>query len=159
LYEISLYGALGLWKSTDGGVSWNNVWNGNVFLPDGTEISADVGGDVGNVEAVGPDHLVLVMHGDPHTPTNAGIFESTDGGGRWILHRTTQFMLGGHADIFRAWDERTWTVTAGILSGGVHMYRTTDAGETWNPVQGDMGRSTGHQVSVVDAMFYSATDG
>jgi hypothetical protein len=36
LYVNQGYGANGLWKSTDGGVNWNDVWVNNVYAEDGT---------------------------------------------------------------------------------------------------------------------------
>src|SRR5262249_36968197 len=60
-------GPLGLWKSLDGGVHWNNVFTNNVFLEDGvTNISSDVGGDIAQVHVVDdldPNHVIVCLHG------------------------------------------------------------------------------------------------
>jgi hypothetical protein len=129
------YGAGCVWKSTDGGINWTNIWDNNIFAPDGiTNISGDVGGDVGGfqiTDTTGANHLITFMHSYWGTGGNNGLFETTDGGGKWIVHRAQTFNFQPHADGAFPLDGKTWFVTHGTTYPNNEVYRTTDGGESW----------------------------
>jgi hypothetical protein len=145
LYINAGFGADGLWKSTDGGVSFTNVFADNIYATDGTtNISSHVGGDVANAFLIDPtttDHLVLFMHGEPDTsPDYKGLFETTDGGKKWILHKSDLFVFAPHSDGFAPIDPKTWIVGAGTLSPSTYLFRSTDAGMSWSKVDGPVAK-------------------
>jgi len=146
-------------------VSWTDVWTHNVFGPDGvTNISSDVGNDIHSVQIVdstGGDHLVATLHGFPMGKTgngNTGIFESTDGGRKWILHKSSLFTFSPHTDILYALDAKTWFVCAGTVSPGYYMFRTTDGGASWKACSGDIQKNIGRSIVRTPNAIYSGTD-
>jgi photosystem II stability/assembly factor-like uncharacterized protein len=162
LYVTQGYGALGLWRSDDGGVNWTNIFSNNAFLPDGTNIAADVGGDVHSVhipDPAQPNHLFVTLHGYSGTSGNIGVMESVDCGGRWTLRKTTNFRFETHNQIILPFDTKIWTVVAGTLSPTVYMWRTTDGGATWNEVVGgELGRNIGRSFAWAGSTVYAGTD-
>lgn len=162
MYVIAGYGALGIWKSTNGGVDWTSVWNDNVFAPDGvTNISKDVGSDLTGVmlvDASGPNHLIAFLHGYFGTSDNNGVFESTDGGAKWMVHKSSLFAFQPHADVLFAVDTSTWIVSHGTVYPNTVAYRTTDSGGTWNLATGSTGSSMGRSHFVTGSTIYAGTD-
>jgi hypothetical protein len=157
------FGASGLWKSTDGAVSFTNIYSNNTYSPDGlTNISAHVGSDLATaflLETTNVDHLVLYMHTPPDNPAFSGIFETRDGGGKWILRQSSLFTFAPHADIFAPIDANIWIVDSGTLSNGQFMYRTIDGGASWTSVAGQLPRGIGgFQFARVGSNLYSSTE-
>jgi hypothetical protein len=162
MYVTSGYGAGGIWKSTNGGVEWTSVWHDNVFGPDGvTNISKDVGGDLTGVMLVddtGPNHLLAFLHGYFGTGNNDGVFESTDGGSKWIVHQSNLFAFQPHADVLFAVDAKTWIVSHNTTYPNTVAYRTTDSGSTWNTATGNTGMSMGRSHFMTGSTIYAGTD-
>jgi hypothetical protein len=135
LYVTLGYGKGGIWKSTNGGVDWANVWNNNVYKEDGvTNIFSDVGSDINGLyisDATNPNHLICYLHGYFGKGGNSGVFESTDGGGKWIVHGTGQFNFQAHSDVAFPINSSTWEVSHGTTYPNSELWRTTDAGKTW----------------------------
>ncbi len=160
LYVVQGYGAGGVWKSVDGGVNWTNVWDNNIYAPDGvTNIFSDVGSDIHVVQIVDPydkNHLIATLHSYWGTGNNNGVFETTDGGGKWIVHKSQTFNFQPHSDIIFAVDAKTWVVTPGDITQP--MQRTTDGGATWNPIGLPPERSIGRNFVFVGSTIYSGTD-
>jgi hypothetical protein len=161
VYVGGLFGG-GLWKSVDGGVDWTSVWDKNIYAEDGvTNISSDVGNDVGNVVVVDPagrDHLIVVMHSYFGTLGNVGFYETTDGGGKWILHKSSQFSFQPHNDLFCAIDEKIWLVTPGTISSRLNYYRTTNGGLTWTDLGNAPVRSLCYAPVFAGNAIYTGTD-
>lgn len=133
IYVNQGYGANGLWKSTNGGVDWEDVWTNNVFKADGvTNISSDVGNDMAAPFTLGGDvnHVIIFLHSYWGTGGNNGIFETTDGGKSWRLHPTT-FNFQPHADLLFPIDATAWGVGHGTTYPNTEVWRTIDAGQTW----------------------------
>jgi hypothetical protein len=160
------YGSGHIWKSTDGGVSWSDVWDGNVYAADGsTNISSDVGADLFDVELVEPagaEHLIASLHSYWGTGNNNGVFESTDGGGRWMVHASRTFDFRPHADMLLGVNGKTWTVSHGTTWPHSELWRTSDGGGTWNIVAHDvfLAWTGGPQSLRLGAILYATgTDG
>jgi hypothetical protein len=132
LYFTQGYGFTCLWKCTDGGTNWTNVWKNNVFDSDGvTNITSDVGNDLCWVimpDTLDPNFIITCLHGYWGTGNHNGLFITHDGGGKWQFMRVP-FAFSGHGDIFQAISRNVWLVSDGYPS---KLMRTTDAGVTWN---------------------------
>jgi hypothetical protein len=162
MYFIQLFGSGGILKSVDGGVSWTNIWNNNLFAPDGvTNISSDVGGDVHSIHVVDPresNHLIATLHGYFGTGGNNGVFESTDGGAKWIVRKTQLFTFQPHNNIIFPLDSKTWLVTPGTISDNMHAYRTTDGAASWDDLGAVPMRGLGRHVVQAGSTAYAGTD-
>ncbi len=125
----------GVYKTTDGGGSWDFV---GLY-------------DVGQIGAVrihpaDPNTVWVAANGDIFKPTSdRGIYKTTDGGATW---RKTLFVSDstgamdvelqpGNPDVVYAWmsriERKPWTIISGSLEGG--FYKSTDGGESWNNIR------------------------
>jgi len=128
----------GVYKSTDGGATWKNVG-----LKDTRQISRIA------IDPTNPDIVYVGALGHAYGPNDErGVFKSIDGGTTW--KRT--FNKGpdiGVADLAIAvakpsvlfasvWNAHRppWTTYAPLASPGSGLYRSEDAGETWQPCEG-----------------------
>src|SRR5262249_4008633 len=134
LYTASGNAAVGIWKSTDGGVSWKSyaVNNSTALADSGNNYFAN---DVYSLDIDPYDgqHLLAGMHGF------RGLSESTDGGQTW---RTVQvpgdqgqsvfpvFVNTGSASTTRT----TWLTQAQWNNNSSGIYRTADSGASWQHV-------------------------
>jgi photosystem II stability/assembly factor-like uncharacterized protein len=163
LYVTQGYGAGSVWKSTNGGVDWSNVWDNNIFAEDGvTNISKDVGSDISGVftvDSTGPDHLIVYLHSYYGTMGNNGVFESKDGGKKWIVHKAATFNFQPHSDILFPWDAATWMVTHGTSWPMAAVYRTTDSGATWKVTNdGKVSVNLGRAYFTTNGTMYAGSD-
>jgi hypothetical protein len=159
IYVTAGYDAMGVWKSTDFGVTWFDVWKDNLYSSDGSaNIYTDVGRDVMGIMHVDPtdkNHLIACPHSYWGTGGNNGVFETTDGGGSWRIRKSTYFAFAPHSDMLFALDKNTWCV-----SHQGTIIRTTDGGINWGPTTGTVAGSTGIQYCnrKVGNTWYVATD-
>ena len=121
----------GLWKSTDGGITWRAVTDGKIT-------SSSVGA-VAVCEA-DPD-VVYIGTGEIQLRGNVqqgdGVYRSTDGGSSW-----DHLGLKETQNISRIRVHPTDCSTAWVAAFGVHsmpnpergVYKTTDGGESWDKV-------------------------
>ena len=149
--------AAGVYRSDDGGASWRASNSGIVigFLPDGEDLEFGqcvhkVARDAGN-----PERLYLQHHG--------GIYRSDDGGGAWtamtgiagmdfgfpvVAHptrRSTAYLLPLESDEYRCTPD-----------GKCIVWRTTDAGDTWEPLTSGLPQRDAHLTVLRDGF---TTDG
>ena len=139
----STSGKMGIWKSTDGGVNWTQVWN-TVYASDGvTNITSQVWTDMHGLSMDPNDsqHILAVNHGN----TSGGaydhnIFETKNGGQTWVDRGNPT----GHTHVAVAFvTSTTWIATAeGWGAGSRGSFVTNNSGGSWTSV-GQMGKAHG----------------
>lgn len=149
LYTNTGYGALGAWKSTNGGVDWNP-------LVDAPWLSAlQFGGFVQfiRMDPTDPQHLLVTPHFECEVgvvdgqPTDtACMLETMDAGATWrILEGTPP---AGESASQKMIDGSTWFWAEGF--GG--LWRTVDGGASWQHVY-DEGYATATIVPAADGSW------
>ena len=133
----------GVYKSTDGGKTWNNMG-----LKDSDTISAIV------INPRNPDMVYVAAVG--HTwgaNQERGVFMTTDGGKTWIktlyideFHGASDLVIDPqNPNILYAgmwyFQRKPWTFTSGSEKGGV--FRSIDAGRTWKKVENGLPKQIG----------------
>lgn len=154
LYANSGYGSSsnGAFKSTDGGVNWQQLW------PPADEALAKVVeyNFVAQVvlDPSDPQHLLITFHAKCAAPHSEACFgESSDGGKNWYLIDGQPDWAGGEGQFIYFLDNST-TWLWGSQSNG--LWRTTDAGRSWNAVTDKMaqGHGAGQLYRAKDGTFY-----
>ncbi len=145
--------AAGVYLSDDGGGSWRASNAGIVvgFMPDTPE--PEFGQCVHKVarDARNPERLYLQHHG--------GIYRSDDGGGNWV----PMTGIGGMDFGFPVVAHPTRPATAYLLplvsdeyrctpDGRCTVWRTTDAGTSWEPLTNGLPQREAHMTVLRDAM-------
>jgi hypothetical protein len=127
LYVVGAYGAGGVWKSTDTGNSWLQLFPG-------TSAFAQLvpNNFIGNVamDPTNPLHLVVASHGVCNAPYKLGCMaESFDGGMTWpniVQIPGTGWGEDGGVEVINA---TTWLYGTGEAYSG--LYVTTNNGKSW----------------------------
>jgi hypothetical protein len=143
MYTTSFYGASGMFKSTNGGVDWDQVF------PPGSEVAKVVEYNLINsigMDAHDPAHLVVSMHAVCAAPYGAVCeAETADAGATWKITTVpvpgNGWVAGAGAFIL---DASTWLF--GTYSLGLRL--TTDHGATWSDVtpEGASGSTSGKTI-------------
>ncbi len=128
----------GMYRSDDAGQTWRFI---------GLEKAGQIGALV--IHPDKPDMCYAAAIGNPFGPNSErGIFKTTDGGKTWekVLFISDETgvcdieLNPGNPDIIyaSAWTVRRkpWTIISGSDEGGV--YRSTDAGNTWEKLEKDL---------------------
>lgn len=158
MYSVAAYGAGGLFKSTDGGVSWTQLFT------QGTEIAQHF--QYNSIGAVIMDptdhaHLVITSHGSCSAPYgsngSACQAETLDSGATWTIvpnpdglgfqENAGAYLIGRDNWIYAS----PWAKT----------YRTTDHGKSWSAVGpgAEAGESAHHPlVAASDGNYYLPSD-
>jgi hypothetical protein len=143
LYTPAGYGDGGIWKSTDGGAVWTNLFAGVVggVVPKAgggtTTFPADKNGyhvDFYQVHVLPddpPNHILITYH-YPAPDQPAPLGESKDGGQTWEVH----LLPAGDSHYVFGIDTSTWIVLSGEGSNG-GVYRTTTAGRVGGEISMD----------------------
>jgi photosystem II stability/assembly factor-like uncharacterized protein len=133
LYTNSGYGSNGLFKSTDGGVNWTDIWS-RASQPD---LGQSLTYNFANVVAIDPndhEHVLLTFHETclpPHPETC--IAETRDGGSTWRLIDGEPSWNGNEGQvIFFLGDSNTWLW--GSQTNG--FWRSGDGGRSWEEIRG-----------------------
>lgn len=133
VYTNSGYGSNGLFKSSNGGIDWDEIWP-----PAGQpELAKAFTYNFANVIALDPkdhEHVLLTFHEaclPPHAATC--IAESMDGGSSWTLIDGEPEWNGNEGQvIFFLNDSRTWLW--GSQNNG--FFRSDDGGDSWEAIPG-----------------------
>jgi hypothetical protein len=159
VYTNSGYGSNGLFKSTDGGVNWVDIWS-KTSQP---ELGKAFQYNFVNVIAIDPSdhkHILLTFHEPclaPHPATC--IAESSDAGSTWRLIDGEAAWNGNEGQVISfLGNSSTWLW--GSQTNG--FWRSGDSGASWEEIKG-MGTShlQGSQVvqTKAGAFFASGSDG
>jgi hypothetical protein len=130
MYAESGYGAEGLWKSTNGGVDWDNLFapdSGVAQVVDYGVFAEDTAMDPGD-----PAHLVMTYHTNCsglYAPMCMG--ETMDGGATWRLFKGPPGLTGWQEGAGAVVMDRTTFLYAAPFDG---LYYTHDGGGTWEKV-------------------------
>jgi hypothetical protein len=145
LYAPQGYGQSGVFKTTNGGVDWDQVLTPNItqFAPNG--------GFIGGI-AMDPDrpsHLLVSWHAECSAPyTKACYAETQDAGVTWTMRNGDPSWAGGEGTRFDIVDANTWLFNS--ESNG--MWVSGNAGTSWTQINGIGGAHAGGQL-------YRAADG
>ena len=125
----------GIWKTTDGGQSWNDIAN---ELPSLTYGAITIDPNNPNILYAGGGEIQYGM-GDPWTFEGYGVYKSVDGGSSWI-QITDGFGSITHFGDIEVSPHNNSLVFAALGSGNYFrgnmsnegIWRSTDAGLTWS---------------------------
>lgn len=123
----------GVYKTTDGGNSWENITDG--FFKTGSVGAIDVADSDPNVIYVGMGETDIrgnMSAGD-------GMYRSTDAGKTWTYLGMGQSQFIGDIEIHPTNPDVVWIAAMGKLFGEAGnaergVFKTTDGGKTWNKV-------------------------
>ncbi len=131
VYTNSGYGSNGLFKSTDGGQNWIDIWSSKSQ----PELSRAFQYNFANVVALDPQnaqHVLLTFHEaclPPHPSTC--IAESMDAGATWTIIGGKEGWNGGEGQVIFFLDSPTTWLWGSQTNG---FWRTPDSGKTWEEV-------------------------
>ncbi|HYE96012.1 MAG TPA: T9SS type A sorting domain-containing protein [Rubricoccaceae bacterium] len=120
----------GLWRSTDGGVTWTELTNG---LPSGFDV-----GRIGVAVSASSPNVVYAIYAD-QSGDFLGVYRSANGGDTWA--RTNDGSLSSMYATFGWWFgnvrvDPTNPDVAYVL--GLDVYKTTNGGASWSYASGSM---------------------
>jgi hypothetical protein len=123
LYTISGYGTMGVFKSTNGGVDWNQILPADI---------ASVLVDGGFIERVTMDptnnqHLIVTPHFNCQNGHSNCMLETTDSGGTWRIIDGTPDSGEDSGQVMV--DSKTW-----YWMNPTGIFRTTNGGSSWSQV-------------------------
>ena len=136
-----IYAALeiaGAMRTTDGGETWEDLGDDLVRLSDRPHLRSSIVQKESHAEGMLDGHAVAICQATPDAPIVAlrtGLFRTRDGGRRWEDLEVGRFSPTTYARDIKASPHDADTlytalsVAADSRDGGV--YRSTDAGETW----------------------------
>jgi hypothetical protein len=154
LYANSGYGKMsnGAFKSTDGGVNWEQLWP-----PTQADLAKVVEYNFVAQVVMDPsdhEHLLITFHAKCAAPHSEACFgESHDAGASWKLIDGQADWAGGEGQFIYFLDSSsTWLW--GSQSNG--LWRTENAGVSWKPVTDKMaqGHGAGQMYRAADGVFY-----
>lgn len=163
MYTPAGYGHAGLWKSTDGGTQWAQVFGEKDATPLGA-VSRYWPPDLYAVHIIPdkpPDHIVVTFHANGWDGGDHGFGESMDGGRTWEVHQPLSGMGASHYMVIV--DAETWLA----VSEDTGIFKTSTAGRVngrpspsaWKKVD-DMPHYHGSmQAQIVNGVIYIPGNG
>ncbi len=153
VYTMSLYGANGIWKSTNGGVDFDKIWPSTNPVANERNSSTDFAAGI-VMDPYDHNHLLVSFHG-PCGDYNAMIgclAETKDGGNTWgLIFRDPPNAPFESQVVAYFLDSTTWIATSDSA-----LWRTTDSGTTWTKVA-DLtagGHSAGQLYKTAAGVYY-----
>jgi photosystem II stability/assembly factor-like uncharacterized protein len=129
----------GVWRSSDGGANWTNIWPDSNTQPMGALEQAEDGTLWAGTGEANPPGGGLTYFGD-------GIYKSTDRGATWTNTGLRDSESIGRIAADPTNPNRVFAAASGHIarsSGDRGLYRTEDAGKTWELVLAPPNASTG----------------
>jgi hypothetical protein len=129
----------GIWKTTDGGSNWTPIWPDDYTQSMGALAQAKDGTLWAGTGEANPPGGGLTYFGD-------GVYKSTDNGAHWINMGLTQSESIGRIAVDPENPSRLFVAAAGHVArsaGQRGLYRSTDAGKTWELVLAPKTATTG----------------
>jgi photosystem II stability/assembly factor-like uncharacterized protein len=125
----------GIWKSTDGGITWHPKSDNEASLAIGALALAPSNPDV-IYAGTGEGNLQLYTQVYPHNSSpdsfyGEGVLKSTDGGDTWVPIQGSSIFKGAAFYRTAVDPSNDQTVFAATSNG---LFRTTDGGSTWIPM-------------------------
>ncbi|MGH3368905.1 MAG: VPS10 domain-containing protein, partial [Nocardioidaceae bacterium] len=136
----------GVWKSTDGAVTWTYSWDPNLTQAMGAIAVASDGTIYAGTGEVNPGGGSVVWGG-------TGLYRSEDGGATWQPIGLPTSGAIGRIAVDPSDPKRVFVASAGNLfvpGGERGLYRTTDGGDTWERVLAGDNDTTGAADVAVD---------
>jgi hypothetical protein len=151
IYTNQGYGAGGIFKTTNGGLDWQQV-----LTPDITAM-LPFGGFVGviSMDPNDPHHLLVGWHAECLPPRAKACFgETMDGGKTWVLRDGDPTWAGGEGTQVDFLDPTSWIFTS--QSNGVWISR--DKGVSWSRIADvTIAHGRGQLYRAMDKSFYLGT--
>ncbi len=129
----------GIWKTEDGGANWTSIWPDTNTQTMGSMAQAPDGTLWAGTGEANPPGGGLTYFGD-------GIYKSTDNGGHWTKVGLAQSESIGRIAVDPTNSNRVFAAASGHVArsaGQRGLYRTTDAGQSWELVLAPPNSSTG----------------
>ena len=151
IYTNQGYGAGGVFKTTNGGLDWDQI-----LTPD-IKTKLPYGGFVGviSMDPSDPHHLLVGWHTECSPPRTKACFgETMDGGNSWVLRDGNPSWAGGEGTGIEFLDSKSWIFTS--QSNGLWISR--DKGVSWQQVVGvTISHGLGQLYRALDGSFYLGT--
>lgn len=148
LYAPQGYGQNGVFKTTNGGVDWDQI------LPPSILMFAPYGGFIGGIalDRDQPSHVLVSWHAECPPPyTKACYAETFDAGATWTMRNGEPSWAGGEGIRFDILNSTTWLFNS--ESNG--LWLSIDAGTSWSKVPGvDASHAGGQIYRAVDGKLY-----
>ena len=141
----------GLFKSVDGGVTWNQLKNG---LPDANSGLGRIG--IG-ISPSDPNRIYATVQADE----KGGVYRSDDGGNSWTLVHSN-YRVWGRAGDFAELKVHPENPDV-VFSGNIASYKSIDGGYHWQSIKGAPGGDDYHRIWInpiePDIMLFAADQG
>jgi hypothetical protein len=151
IYTNQGYGAGGVFKTTNGGVDWDQVLTPNIttVLPYGGFVYAI------SMDPNDPRHLLVGWHAECPPPLAKFCFaETMDGGASWVLRDGNPSWSGGEGALIDFLDSKSWIFAS--QSNGLWISR--DKGASWQQILGvSISHGRGQLYRAIDGSFYLGT--